>query len=453
MKKIFVVVLTLAMTGTGAFAQGWTFNGLASGGFGAFFFYGEHEDPVISGINNNAEGELFQTQLDVNFVNEEATAGLSLRLRSNANTADPHWTNWGTGLPDWFDWFDWAYGWFSFQDNMFTVYGGLVENDYFDAMDRMFAAGSGAGFGFLTIFRPPVEGLSFGLGAFNQGASLLWPLGTRYFTGEYPYPGQRENAPRPMFTFSVSYLMQDVFRITAGVRNANEVTTSGPGWGRPGDVTPRLGLDDYGLTPSQAYLSFSLLSVPYLHLGFTARFMNLEEFVDYGDMRFYLTSAYTGVAIAERTLGLHLGFSFGLSLADAIDEQHHLPNLTGAPIPEPAPHLWGWLAVDYEVFDWLVPRIDFHWVMGGWWQDLRRLHQFSPRDGVTFHEEHMFFFLQPSVQFRLGQNVVAEVGGIFHFDVMDDHVIRLEGAENRPSWGAGGYGHNFAAYVLMRVSF
>ncbi|MCL2373624.1 MAG: hypothetical protein FWC65_00075, partial [Treponema sp.] len=424
MKKILVGLLVLAVAGGSAFAQGWTFNGLVSGGLGLFFFEDEDSDTQgrVAPINNDAANTAFRTQLDARFANESRTAGLHLRLRAQGNM--PGSAAFGfdeDALADILDdiaagnphdeldgllsannnlaaWFDVAQGWLSFADNMFTIYGGRVDSGFFNSLDRMMIDDSGEGLGFLALVRP-VEGLTLGFGGFANGAA-----GLNAMTWD-------DTGAQARGTFSARFDADD-FRITAGLRNRSDAAAAGIGDSRGAGAVGATGAGN----PSQAYLSFAWLGDTDMHAAFTARFMNLEDFGDIGDMRFYATFAHTGLV---ENMGLHLGASFGMTMYE-----------TASGVADPVPHIWAWFAIDYAVTNSVVPRLDVHYVMGGRWNGMQRLHNWSIRDGATFHEDDSFINIRPSVQFRVTPAAFLELGGIFNIDLGED--------TRTAAWG---YGH------------
>jgi len=413
MKKILVGLLVLAFAGGGVFAQGWTFNGMATGGFGMFFLEDDDEDVRVAPITDNTTAA-GRVQLDARFTNADQTAGLTFRVRGDGNTADAAAMQNNTALGAFFDW---GFGWLSFADNMVRVYGGRVENGFFSPLDRMFHQDVGGGMGVLTILRP-MDGLALGFGGFSAGA------GNMTLDGE-------GTTDQPLFSFQVRY-DDPTFRITAGARTRSSVGTNGFGHSRlAGGLAPGLG---GAAAPSAAYASFAWLGTPDLHAAFTARFMNLEEFGDYGDMRFYATFGHTGLV---EGLDLRLGASFGMTMEEEIGTND-----------DPAPHIWVWFSAAYAVTERVIPSLNVHYVMGGQWNNFQRIHHWGARDGATFHEDDSFIHIRPAVRFAISGSSYVEVGGIFNIDLGDE--------DTRPaSWGGGNASHgtNIGAFALMTVSF
>ncbi|MCL2380040.1 MAG: hypothetical protein FWC64_00430 [Treponema sp.] len=465
MKKILLVFVALALAGGGAFAQGWTFNGLASGGFGAFFFERQDDGPeagpgdrlsrygLVAPINWDAANTPFRTQLDARFANADNTAGLTFRVRAQGAA---------TGATDLPAWFDWGFGWMSFMDNMVTVQGGRVEYGFFAPLDRMFHQEVGGGIGVQTIVRP-MDGLVLGLGAFSAGfggADLptnngIWNDADRMML--------MDGNNQMLGTIQVSYTMPDLLRVTAGARTESNVGTSGFGDSRMATGITGLTLSPTRFAaPSAAYISAAFLGMPDLHAAFTARFMNIHQFGDMGDIRLYLTAGHTGLV---ENLDLRLGFSLGLTMEDNIYVRNFGTVAAAGIAPgerelinnDPSPHVWVWLSAAYALSDVVVPRLDVHYVMGGQWNGWQRMHHWSPRDGATFDSDDMFIQIRPAVQFRITAATFVELGGIFNIDLSDavlTEVVYTYREPNDGSWGRSGvHGLNIGAYALVRVSF
>jgi len=413
MKKVLISLLVLAVAGGGAFAQGWTFNGMMAGGIGLFFFDDDDEDARVAPINDDPAAA-FRTQLDAHFTNADANAGLSFRIRGNGNQLSR-----GAGANDAMDaWFDWAFGWLSFADNMVTVYGGHIFQSTFNAFDRMFGFRHMEGLGLLTVVRP-MDGLALGFGGFSSGA------------GNLTLDGNNDEQARFMFSARYDDPSGD-FSVVASVRNTNDhvgVAGTGPGWAPdpiPGSRTQ----------VSQAYLSFAWHALEDIHLAATARFMGLEEFADYGDMRFYVTFGHTGLV---ENMDLRLGASFGMTMRDEMADES-----------DPSPHVWIWASVAYELTDRLVPRLDVHYVLGGAWNNWQRTHHWAARDGATFHEDDSFIQIRPAVQFRATPSAFLEIGCIFNIDLGDNTTWgRMRAGDDF----GNDTGMNIGIYALMRVSF
>lgn len=399
MKKVLLVMLALAVAGGSAFAQGWTFNGHVSGGIGLFFPDEGENDTSVMPIGNNGAGQPFRTHLNSAFVNADGNAGLDFSLRAHGGAGGAQ------AVPNEGVFFDRASGWLSFSDNSVQVHGGWVNNGFFETRDRMFADDAGEGLGLLTILRP-AEGFALGFGAFSQGTGALT------FAGE-------NNTSQPLGTLLVRFDSDD-FVITGGLRNSSFVDNNQ--WGA--DVIPTT--RDAG--SSMAYVSFGWTADPDMHLAFTGVFMNLEEFGDFGVMRYFVTFAHSGLV---DNMTLHAGGSFGMSMEDDAE-----------------PHVWIWAGVDFEVSEAIVPRLHLHYVMGGVWDHTQRIHTNSIRNGITFTEDTSFLSVNPSVRFRIAPSAFVELGGLFHIDLGD---VSTFGA-----WGddfPGADTNNIGIYALMQVSF
>jgi len=402
MKKLLITLLALAVAGGSAFAQGWTFNGAVFGGVGMFFDEGTPADPdagVPAGDREmriapfssfqNAAG--FRAQLDTHFVNADSTAGMSMRLVTNQGILPGEPGNAGAML-------EWIYGWLSFQNNAIRLYGGRVDNAFFNTQDRMTGQDNGDGLGLLTVVNP-IENLHLGLGVFTAGDGQIIPGG--------PTDG-------PRATVGLRFDVPDVVRITGGWRNAQSP----------------IGMIS-GLPPanaSHAYVSLGLLGVQNVHAALTARMTNIEDFADSGNMLFYLTLGHTGLVDG---LDLRLGGAFGMTMADE--------TVFGN---DPSNHLWLWLNIDYHVNANIVPRLHLHFVQGGGWLNERSSHHWAVRNAPSFDSEQAFINVMPSVQVRVTPAALMEFGGFIHSDI-GDYASR-GGREN---------GLNAGIFLMKQVSF
>ena len=395
MKKILTVLLVLAVAGGGAFAQGWTFSGLVDGGLGITITDDDNQFGESSSVVpvSTASTDGMRTQMDANFVSDDANMGLSFRVRVDGwGTAGAGGLGQGAG-------FSHAFGWLSFAENMVRVYGGRL-----DAIGRLAAGNTldrmtdgvsnGWGAGLFTIIEP-VQNLQFGLGAMTAGEAVL--TGTHTSTN-----------PHAMGSFFVSYLEPDLFRVTAGIRNQSNVEAV-----------------------SQAYFSFSYLGLADMHIAATARFRNLEEFGDEGIISFYASFGHTGLVDG---LDLRLGAAIGLHQDSDAD-----------------PWMWFTAGVNYTLTDTIVPRLHLHYVSGGVWGGFNwntlaltasgRLHTNALRDGATFFDDHQFFQIRPSVQIRITGASFVELGCVFHMNIGDAQTWR------------SGDNMDMLLYALVRVAF
>jgi len=408
MKKLLITLLALAVAGGSAFAQGWTFNGAVFGGVGMFFDEGTPADPdagvpagdremriaPMTGFQTNG----FRAQLDTRFVNADGNAGLNFRILSNvsdtSNVILEH-----------------AFGWLSFQNNAIRLYGGRLDNGFFNTQDRMTGQDLGEGLGLLTIVRP-VENFWLGVGAYSSALGQEIPGGD--ITG-------------PRGTVALRFDLPDVLRITAQWRNAS---SAGGAIGGMGHIFGTPGHGD-----SQAYVSVGLLGIADVHAALTARMTNIEDFGNSGNLLFYLTLGHTGLVDG---LDLRLGASFGMTMADA------LPH-----VADPSHHLWLWLNIDYHVNANIVPRLNLHFVQGGVWALPQSTHHWAARNGVSFNEEQAFINVMPSVQVRVSPSAFVELGGFIHSDLGDDPSRMLN-----PATGEFRHnGLNAGVFALTTISF
>ena len=394
MKKVLISLLVLAVAGGGAFAQGWTFNGLVSGGLGMFFLEDGDDDPYIRSMTWDGSGADFRTQLTARYANEDETAGFRFQIRS-LNATD------GTNPAAHFDF---AYGWLNFMDDMITVYGGRIFVGHFNALDRMHGwRHQATSQGLLTVLRP-MDGLMLGFGAAAIGNSSV------------------SEPPQARFSFYARYDDPNGdFAFVFGIQNTNEHDL--PDFE---DFTAAQLEEWLESGPRQqwsyAYVSFGWTADEDMHLAFTARFQALEEFSDFGRMYYYVTFGHTGLV---ENMDLRAGASFGMSQSDAHEDFH----------------LWIWGSVAYELNERVIPRLDLHYVMGGRWAG-PNLHHWMFRDGATFNSDDMFVQIRPAVQLRATAASFLEIGCIFHIDLGDNGTFPGQSD-----------GMNIGLYAMFRVSF
>jgi len=452
MKKILIALLAFAIAGGGVFAQGWTFSGFVDGGLGVFFLEdGDFDDPILAPVTGEWD-QGFSTRLFVQYVNPDGNAGLHFNLRANnvrqGGPATGAPAGGGLGIH-----FDWAYGWLTFADGMVRLQGGRVNNGFFNALDRMWGANHGWGLGAFATVRA-MENLYFGFGAFTGGPILFEATAPATWTTSAPVldPQGGPNGNHPQGVFYLSYLMPNLFRVTAGVSNRTYTAwtnrLSGP------DMNGSPGLE------SQAHLSFAFLGDPALHAALTARFRNFEDFADSGIMNIYATFGHTGLV---NGLDLRLGASVGMFMGDEIwvgtrtttglpPGTQGTPGAGGEQNTNPDMHVWIWLGAYYALNDVLMPRFDAHFIMGGIAAPpdangdplLLSLNHGRIRDSETWNSDDMSVLLRPAVRFNVTPMAFFEIGGLISIDLGDD---------DRDGAWLSGHGVNAAAYALMRVQF
>ncbi|MCL2601246.1 MAG: hypothetical protein FWD91_00375 [Treponema sp.] len=406
MKKILIGLVVFAVAVGGVFAQGWTFNGTVDGGLGLYFLQ-DQDDPIVAPLTHSQTDNSFRTTLLTRFTNDDKNVGADFQLRAEG------FARFNTDL---MAWFDYAYGWLSFNNSMFVIKGGRVNDTTFSALDRMFGGDNGEGLGLMLTVKP-VENLYFGFGAYSNTTESRKPEDSNSDLSSAPQIGTSD---QPQGNFAVSYMMPEVFKVVAGVSNRTARS-------KREAITSR----DSGVA-SQTYLSFQYLGVSSLHAALTARLRNVEEFSDLGIMNFYVTLGHTGLVDG---LDLRLGGSVGLNSVDNSDM-----------------HVWAMLGAYYQATDWLQPRLDAHFVMGGTaggYNKMQTLHNtYWILTNETWNKDDMFVQLRPAFRFSVSSNASSffELGGLINIDLGDKD--KASGA----SWG-GNHGINSAAYASVRVVF
>jgi len=427
MRKIIVGLMIFTLMGGGTLFAQLEIGGLVSGGVGVLFPAGADE-ARIAPLTHDAANQAFRTQLDVRYTSSGGGGGVALRIRAQGHTPS-------TGAPPagFSTYIDWSYAWFSFNEDIVRLYGGRVNNSVFNSLDRMRTEDAGEGLGALAIIRP-MSGLRLGVGVYADGE------GDMLLQHEEGPPARRQ----ARYTLNLRYDHAN-FRVIAGWRNSSETMASGMLWDHAAGMNPRPPVSVTRAQPSLAYVSAGLFGVSGVHAAFTARFMFLEEFMNYGDMRFYATFGHTGLI---QGADLRLGLSFGRTM------QERLRNGI-----EPVPHMWAWFSGTYALNNVIRPGLHIHYVRGGVWNGFQRLHHWSAMSGATFDEEHEFLQFRPNVQFRLTAARYVEIGAVLHVDVSAERIENAgtpTAAVRNGTWGPGlgiNHGFNAAVYTVFRFSF
>jgi len=167
MKKALVVLLLLAFTAGGLFAQ-FSFTGLVQGGV-AGRIVGDN-DPVFGIMRRASAGDGVRIQLGVVANNEEGTAGLNFAFRADGigPTTGGGFNNSRPTAQ-----FRWGYGWVSGLDGMLTAMAGRFAGWEFDPYDTQAAQIGGFVDAFAVVGAiKPVDMLKIAYGvATNEGFS------------------------------------------------------------------------------------------------------------------------------------------------------------------------------------------------------------------------------------------------------------------------------------------
>lgn len=257
MKKVLLGLLILAVAAGGAFAQGWTFNGMANGGIGIFISDADNVDPTMGSVSDS---QLINAYLQGKYVNEDGTAGLTFRIRQR-DSLDVNQ----------------AFGWVSFMDGIIHLTGGKISDSRFAALDGIWGDDMGEGNGLLTVLAP-VDGFLLGFGAYAGASDAL--------------PGEDLGAAK--LTFGAAYSMPDMFKLAAGFNTQN-------------------GTDP---NPSAAYLSFAYLGLEGMEIAVTGRFVDLNNFSDDGEIKAYLTFDYSAI----ENLSASFGVQFAMGQNDLAED-------------------------------------------------------------------------------------------------------------------------------------
>ena len=363
MKKALVVLLLLAFTAGGLFAQ-FSFSGLIHAGFGGVIV-GDNE-PAFGMIRRASGGDGMRAQLAATFTNEEKTAGISMALRANGGGAD------GVITPG----FQWAYGWVSGLDGMLTAMGGRFFGWEFDPYDAQAAwvGGWANGHAIVGAIKPiDMLSIAYGVVGKNAGLSLSRP-------GEWGV----------------------INLVGVGVRVPDVLDVN---------IASRIG---FKLT--DIYASFRVTALDNIGIKLTAVAMNLHDFSDAGYM-----SLYEEVNLN----GLVDNLSINLLFLQSIAQKEAAAAVSGTTTIAPKDKdlvFRGWAWASYAIGN-IVPRLDVSYVTGTRYSFNRGLNDLASvfRDGAyhgyDYNANYSYMTVGLSCQFRVAGNRYFEVGYILGADL------------------------------------
>jgi hypothetical protein len=415
--------LALVMTG-GLAAQELKFDGYLNSGIGIVSTDTKVPDGAgtktadtkVSAFGVDSESPGWRFRLNGSYTNEAKTAGARLRLQSQ-RTLDGS----GTGLFS----LPYAYGWFSFLDNIFTVYGGLVDNSTWQTADFLFNDDAGEGLGALVKISP-IDGLDLGVGAYaisqQSGGSnntLVVPNNGHYTpagadpdadpaktggTTSTSFSNLNIGPDRLKYTFNAGYTLPDLFKANLIFRTKNQ---AGGGSIVTEDVT---GKEVFAGNQETSTLIFEarVLAVKNLTGILVAQVDKLEDFDKTGTFTLYETIGYkTG------------DLGFGLNAAQYFSRQKYAATETTDEKPyDTGLHFNPW--VSYTIGS-IVPRLDLNYFLAGVGITGDGS---SPIPGNSYHRKVFayksnaaddplsVFAIRPSVKFNIDSKTFVEIGDL-----------------------------------------
>ncbi|MDR0730403.1 MAG: hypothetical protein LBF63_01960, partial [Treponema sp.] len=410
MKKAMLGVLILAVAG-GLFAQELKFDGYLNSGLGIVSTDTKVEDGsgtktadtkiLPFGVDSEQSGYRFR--LHGSYTNAESTAGAKFRFQAQSSFALGAFS-----LP-------YAYGWVSFLNKIFTVTGGLVDDNTWNLGSPILNNDVGEGLGALVKISP-IDGLNLGVGAYvitPQGGSanntLVIPAGDGTVESK-SFSGLDIPLDRLKYTFSAGYTMPDFFKVIATFRTANQTV----------NAISRFGNADsevfFGDESSRLIFGVQLLAVKNLTAIVEVSANKLEDTgvdkdKDNIDLDFY------------ETLGYKIGdLSFGLNAVQYLMVEKDADHDLGL-------HLNPW--VSYAIGS-IVPRLDLNYFLAGkaltgtaTYDDNGNL--VPPVTGTSYHrrvfsyadngkaDDVSVIAARPSVKFNIDKNTFIEVGDLIAF--------------------------------------
>ena len=379
MKKALVILILLALVGGGLFAQTLTVATNIEGGFAVV--ENGADEMSFSGVAPDfgwVNGAVARFQFD--YVNAQGNAGYRLRFQTNAANAGA----WNAGLL-----MHNAWGWIRLFDNMVEFRGGRIWEDQLSSNDPWGFGWSlpGHTYGVTSYIRPIGNLLTIGLGGYSNGEGIWEEAALRFLLG-----------------FAVNFDMGN-FRTQLFINDG----------GRDG-----AGVED----AMHAQVTLSLTPVADIPVFVGARINNLNEFGDYGVMRFYAHVGFNGI----QDLALGVGGAFGIASWDDAD---------------PFMGFGAWMTFDLGV---VMPRLDLYFVNGGEYRYAAGLNPAAEiiDDGsMTFWADQSYLNIRPALQFRVSPNNYFQIGGIFNIDLGDVSAVGRYDGETGVTWGA---------FVTTRIS-
>ena len=433
MKKALVILLVLAVAG-GAFAQGWTFGGYLDGGVGLWKPDGDDSQARFGVIAHQANVGGPRMMFDANYANDDKTAGMNIRFRSQGNPSA--WAAASGGQLH----MRYAYGWVTALEGLLRAEGGRIQATPFDSLDPISGENIFDAYGVLGYVKPH-EFVTVGGGAgsmfgMNQTVSSA--------QGVTPAPANQNFLERGIGYFGFNVLVPDTMRLNAALRMSNWRVGAYREENTLTRVVSRFGQEAH--MQSRAALGFSFLGVKDVSLVLQGILRGLDQFSDFGQIHFYEYFAFRGIE----------NLSINLALTQAVAQYDKNSKGDSADL-----YFRGWFWLTYALNDGgILPRLDFNYVMAGKYAAGYGFGFTSSYtdDGsfssscYTFDKDHSFMTVSPSIAFRVNPNCFFELGYFLGVDMSSGDDGSAAKVKKVAIGGKQG-GISHGAFTGVKVSF
>ncbi|MDR2767708.1 MAG: hypothetical protein LBB82_05210 [Treponema sp.] len=371
MKKVLLISIFITVVGAGLFAQEFKWDGYVNSGFGYVYTNEEDVDPYLTAFGVDSGQFGYRFRLNGSYTNADSSAGAKFRFQSQVGS------NQVIGFP-------YVYGWIKPLD-ILTINGGLVDDGTWNSGGVI---NDDVGEGLGVLVKLSVAGLDAGVGAY-MGSNGSGSGNNTLLMGN----NNDINTDAPLkYTFALGYTMEDVFKITASVRNEGKTT---------GGIDSTVATQD----PSLAIVGFRLLSVPKLGFVVEGRVTDLDDFSDTGKVDIFEAVSY---AISDKlTIGLNAG--------------QFLNQVEGSDI---GIKVGPW--VSYAIGK-IVPRLDaMYYLAGAPALDVagtKGKYNFLHADDAykpNYDSELSVIAVRPSVKFNFDSKTALELGDIVNYEMGPD---------------------------------
>ena len=374
MKKLVLISVLFALFAGALYAQELRFDGYINSGLGVI--NAADDDTVVKPFGVDSESNGYRFRLSGSYTNEAKNAGARFRLQSQRRIDQAGYFS----IP-------YVYGWAGFFDSKITITGGIVDDGTWTTADWWWNDDQGEGLGLLLKITP-VEGLSFGAGAFtisqqSGGSNNILTLG-----GNLPNFGNiLIKAEDAKYTFNAAYTIKDAFRLGVSFRTKNQA-----GWA-PYNADPPANYPYNGREEtSQLIGEFRLLAVKDLTAVIVGVFDKLDDFSDSGNI----------------TLSETFSYKINSEINAGLDMVQFLYNRPVDVDPGLLFHLWG----SYSIGS-IVPRVDLTYFIGGRSNTSQQYHR---RGYAAAAENYSVFGVRPSVRINLDSRTFVEIGDLINLD-------------------------------------
>ena len=359
MKRILCVLFIAFFTVTLGLAQELKFDGYINSGLGLVITDQDDDAALrVFGVDSEQQGGRFR--LNGAYTNASKNAGANFRLQLQGNNSSA-----GFGP-------SFVYGWIKPLD-MLQIKAGIVDDSTWETAGQILKDDQGEGAG--VLFRlTPINGLDIGFGAY------VWAQSSGGNNNVFASPGIVQNWWDAKYTFMISYIMPDMFKINLNGRTYNNANNT---------------------TSARAIAEFRLLMVENLTAVAEAELDGLwtpadeyDAFGNTGSFNIFETVAYK--------MG---GLNFGLNAAQYIsnDDTKEDAGLRFSP--------W----VSYSLNEGkLVPRLDLTYFLAGRKRTDGRYDRRTEFESV-YNKDAYVFSVRPSIKFNPDSRNSFEIGDGFYY--------------------------------------